>query len=109
MTTTVANVKALELKRRGFKNFEEWNSKPNSLYIGRFNRYLGISASKWANPFKLSDYDRETSLKLYEDYVRNSPDLYLNIDELAGKELGCWCKPEACHGDILVRLLKERK
>ena len=22
--------------------------------------------------------------------------------ELKGKTLGCWCKPEDCHGDILV-------
>ena len=23
-------------------------------------------------------------------------------------ELGCWCKPEACHGDILIKLYKEK-
>ena len=21
------------------------------------------------------------------------------------KYLGCWCKPEACHGDILIKLI----
>ena len=29
------------------------------------------------------------------------------LPELKGKSLGCWCKPEACHGDVLVRLLAE--
>ena len=29
--------------------------------------------------------------------------------ELEGKELGCWCKPSPCHGDILIKLLKERQ
>lgn len=29
--------------------------------------------------------------------------------ELEGKNLGCWCKPEACHGDILVKLIDEYK
>ena len=23
--------------------------------------------------------------------------------------LGCWCKPFRCHGDILIKLFKERK
>jgi hypothetical protein len=26
--------------------------------------------------------------------------------ELDGRTLGCWCKPLACHGDILVELLE---
>ena len=26
-----------------------------------------------------------------------------------GKELGCWCKPSPCHGDILIKLFKERQ
>ena len=29
------------------------------------------------------------------------------IPELNGKVLGCWCKPSACHGDILIKLFKE--
>lgn len=29
--------------------------------------------------------------------------------ELEGKNLGCWCKPEACHGDILVELIEIEK
>ena len=29
--------------------------------------------------------------------------------ELEGKEIGCWCKPGPCHGDILIKLFKERK
>jgi len=27
---------------------------------------------------------------------------------LEGEILGCWCKPLACHGDNLVKLIKER-
>jgi hypothetical protein len=29
------------------------------------------------------------------------PDLMARLPELKGKVLGCWCAPEACHGDIL--------
>ena len=24
-----------------------------------------------------------------------------------GKRLGCWCKPNKCHGDIIIKLLNE--
>ena len=39
-----------------------------------------------------------------------SPALLDRLGELEGKTLGCWCKPDqACHGDILIELLKERR
>lgn len=25
---------------------------------------------------------------------------------MRGKSLGCWCHPEACHGDVLVELME---
>jgi Domain of unknown function (DUF4326) len=27
--------------------------------------------------------------------------------ELKGKKLGCWCKPNACHGNVLIELADE--
>jgi hypothetical protein len=27
-----------------------------------------------------------------------------DIHELRGKDLVCWCKPDPCHGDLLLRL-----
>ena len=29
------------------------------------------------------------------------------IPLLVGKTLGCWCKPNPCHGDVLVKLVQE--
>jgi len=29
------------------------------------------------------------------------------LGELQDKVLGCWCKPEACHGDILVIMVED--
>ncbi|MHB8407806.1 MAG: DUF4326 domain-containing protein [Acidiferrobacterales bacterium] len=26
------------------------------------------------------------------------------LGELRGKVLGCWCSPQACHGDVLEEL-----
>lgn len=35
-------------------------------------------------------------------------ELMNSLHELGGKTLGCWCRPEDCHGDILLKLLKEK-
>jgi hypothetical protein len=64
--------------------------------------------SKWGNPFQVGrDGNREQVIRMYEVHVRRRPDLIAALPELVGKRLGCYCKPEACHGDVLIRLLKE--
>ncbi|WP_245303774.1 DUF4326 domain-containing protein [Pseudorhodoplanes sinuspersici] len=30
--------------------------------------------------------------------------LVSQLHELEGKDLVCWCSPEACHGDVLLKL-----
>lgn len=44
--------------------------------------------------------------------MRSSPELMARLGELRGKTLGCWCKNKGgkgkrCHGDTLVKLVKE--
>lgn len=64
--------------------------------------------SKWGNPFEVGrDGTREQVIRMYEVHVRRCPDLLAALPELAGKRLGCHCKPLACHGDVLIRLLGE--
>ncbi len=64
--------------------------------------------SKWGNPFQIGrDGDRDRVIKMYEIHIRRCPDLIAALPELVGKRLGCYCKPEACHGDVLVKLLHE--
>ena len=71
------------------------------VYIGR--------GSKWGNPYKIGkDGTREEVIRLYEQYIRNS-NLIDEIEELDGLTLGCYCKPRACHGDVLVKILNEKK
>ncbi len=43
----------------------------------------------------------------YEQWVRSQPELIAALPELEGKTLGCWCAPDACHGDVLARLAAE--
>lgn len=82
-------------KKRGVRPYFD-------IYIGRrTSRPTEFKQdSKWANRF----YER---LDLYEKYIREV--LWDDLDELEGKILGCWCKPGPCHGDILIKLIKEKK
>jgi predicted nucleic acid-binding Zn ribbon protein len=79
--------------------------EPYDIYIGRYNRRKGLKASKWANPFKIDkDGTREEVIKKYKQWFFTQPDLVSSIPELKGKVLGCWCKPDSCHGDFLAEL-----
>lgn len=57
----------------------------------------------WGNPFETpTDGDRETVIANYAaHYLPYKPSLLEKLDTLSGKALGCWCAPEACHGDVL--------
>jgi hypothetical protein len=64
--------------------------------------------SKWGNPFQIGrDGSRGQVIEMYEIHVRRRSNLLAALPELAGKRLGCHCKPEACHGDVLAKLLRE--
>ncbi|MGL4869474.1 MAG: DUF4326 domain-containing protein [Aeromonas veronii] len=77
-------------------------------YIGR--------GSYWGNPYSIYEVseleDGETPRdnvirKFKYDFDHNC---LLNRDKdtvfsLAGKRLGCYCKPEACHGDVIADFL----
>lgn len=81
------------------------------VYIGR--------GSKWGCPFTIIKDrptlakeivgSKEEALSKYKEYVLNSPELMESLDELDGKTLGCFCKPEPCHGDVLLELIAQKK
>lgn len=71
------------------------------IYIGR--------PTKWSNPFVIGkDGTRQEVLAKYRKWIMKQPNLLEDLHELKGKVLGCWCKPQACHGDILVELLEKK-
>lgn len=79
--------------------------EPYDIYIGRANPRKGLKASKWKNPFKIGkDGTREEAIEKYKQWFFTQPDLVNSIHELRGKTLGCWCKPDACHGDFLAEV-----
>ena len=61
--------------------------------------------TKWGNPFKITKkMSREDSIIQYENWILKQHSLLLQLPSLKGKRLGCWCRPDACHGDVLVKL-----
>jgi hypothetical protein len=77
--------------------------EPYDVYIGR--------PSKWGNPYShkegtLAEFkvaNRAEALEKFEKYLLENETLYNSLIELKGKTLGCWCKPNKCHGDILAK------
>lgn len=107
-----------DVKDKSF-NLKEWLKDENNVNIGRRGiviikddeetcRYPKTD-SKWANKFKVGkDGTREECIEKYRQYIlkkiEKNPEKY-NIEELRGKKLGCWCKPDPCHGDVLIEIL----
>ncbi len=66
------------------------------VYIGR--------PSKWGNPFVVGRHgSREEVIQKFRDYAKKKGLDKVAEEELQGKILGCYCKPLACHGDILAK------
>jgi hypothetical protein len=78
--------------------------EPYDIYIGR--------PGPWGNPFshqegtlaKFKVATRDAAVARYEEWLQHQPELLARLPQLQGKVLGCWCKPQACHGDVLARL-----
>jgi len=80
-----------------------WNKRdPNvpvdAVYVGR--------PSRWGNPFIINrDGNRAEVIEKYRQHII---DFHEEIkEELRGKDLVCWCKPAACHADILLDIANE--
>lgn len=90
------------------------------VYVGGFWQDAvkrGVVNFPWANPYwktfpgALNDHSPEEAARLYEKRIRDRPDLWHRLDELRGKRISCWCRPNdpACHGVILCKLVAERE
>lgn len=83
----------------------------------RYDVYIG-RGSKFGNPYSHKEgtaaawvvETREDAIRLYEEWLRAQPELMEAVKkELKGKTLGCWCKPLACHGDVLLQIANEEE
>ena len=81
------------------------------VYCGRANSLGGwhLQKSMFANPFKVTEAEtNEIVCKKYEEYVRGKPELLSQLPFLIGKKLACWCVPNPCHTQVLIKLMKEK-
>lgn len=73
---------------------------PYDVYIGR--------GSPWGNPFIIGkDGTRSEVIEKYREWIFQQPELLSQLHQLKDKTLGCFCKPLACHGDVLVYLVNK--
>ena len=93
-----------------------WERSRNYVYIGRPLRGLSrgcLSATSAAfkgyfgNPFVIGiDGQRGETISKYRAYIRErlagDAEFKQAVRGLAGKTLVCFCKPRACHGDVLA-------
>lgn len=71
-------------------------------------------STRWGNPFLIGrDGTRDEVIAKYEAHLRRLlareeahgiADTLASLASLDGKRFFCWCKPLACHGDVLVRM-----
>ncbi len=110
----VVNVKVKYIRPK-YKNLAEWMKDSDNEYIGRKGivfidgeRYPKTN-SKWCNPYKITGNEtRDDVIKKYRKYIIEKiekENLYKDLKALKNKRLGCWCHPEACHGDVLIELI----
>lgn len=117
---SICNCK-VEFIRPRYKNLKEWCEDENNEYIGRkgivfIKNEEGIKErypknnSIFYNPYKINkDGDRNEVIEKYKIYIinrlKNENDLLKELLKLKNKNLGCWCYPERCHGDILKEII----
>lgn len=83
-------------------------------YNETYDVYIG-RGSKWGNPFRIGrDGTRAEVIEKYDAWLKGQisapgnperPSLADARVELTGQRLGCFCKPLACHGDILIKYI----
>ena len=80
----------------------------------RFDVYIGRAGNGqdgyFGNPFVLMPGEaRGSTLAEYRAYfyrrLEEDPEFKRRIYELKGRTLGCFCKPNPCHGDIITEYL----
>lgn len=71
---------------------------PDAVYVGR--------PSKWGNSYKIGrDGTREDVIAKYADWLDGKVLRgELDLDELQGRDLVCFCAPLPCHADVLLGL-----
>ena len=106
----MAEAEVIKIKRC---NCGEYQFQHFDVYIGPecYKNGWNLDRSKWANPFDVKEDARGSvyrCLRMYKQYILKTPELCNSLHELDKKILGCWCRPGACHGDVLIELREDQ-
>lgn len=114
---SIVNCKVVNIRPQ-YLNLQVWMENPSNIYIGRAGvvfikgSRFPKTTSNFANPYKIGkDGTREQVIQKYKIYIKeklkNDDSLQKELIGMKGKNLGCWCFPEPCHGNVLLELIDE--
>jgi hypothetical protein len=92
------------------KRTKGWRKPEGAVYVGR--------PSKWGNPYERGRWryltgkrvgefaDAADVVRMFESAAKSNAQTLRTIrDELAGRDLMCWCPlDQPCHADVLLKL-----
>jgi hypothetical protein len=98
-------------KRIQRKRTKGWKMPEGAVYVGR--------PTKWGNPYRVGEVasigvmpasEAVTNYRKYVEANQQSAERFrLNLAELRGKDLACWCPlSQPCHADVLLELANRR-
>jgi hypothetical protein len=75
-----------------------------------FDVYIG-RGSEFGNPYQIGpNGTRDEVIEGYRSHFREKlradPGFHDRVMALKGKRLGCFCKPLACHGDVIKEYIE---
>jgi hypothetical protein len=91
--------------------------KSEDVYIGRKTGRL--RGSPLGNPYKVGEHgSREEVIRKYEEWLEKQilakGIVYEEIEKLVklyknnpNLRLACWCSPQRCHGEVVIRMVEK--
>lgn len=96
-----------KIRAKYLLNKKNANKDPNYPRNYKTKEYIG-RRSQWGNIFTVEEYGRDLAIQKYKEHIESNPILLSQLYLLKGKKLECFCYPEKCHGDILLKLLIDK-
>jgi hypothetical protein len=105
-----------------FVRHQERKSEPTmqtvvvNIYKEQFDVYIGRAGrgqdGYFGNPFRIGcGMSREDAVQRFQRYfidrIEKDSEFKWRVLAVKGKRLGCFCKPKACHGDVIADWLNK--
>ena len=87
-----------------------------NIYKEQFDVYIGRAGREqdgyFGNPFRIGNgVSREDAVqrsqRYFIDRIEKDSEFKRRVLAVKGKRLGCFCKPKACHGDVIADWLNK--